>query len=70
MGDYFIQLKIKLDENKGFRDWALKRLLIVRSQSQDFNTVSICNLLLNYIYDLNFKEIMEQNKKNNKMGGF
>ena len=63
MGDYFIQLKIKLDENKGFRDWALKRLLIVRSQSQDFNTVSICNLLLNYIYDLNFNEIMEQNKK-------
>lgn len=60
---YLENLDYQLKANKGFRDWALKRLLLVRSKSKNQNEINICNLLLNYIYDLNFKDIIAENSK-------
>lgn len=53
-----------LENNKAFRDSEMRRLILLRKQHQDNNTQSACNLILSYIYDLNFKAVFNQNNKN------
>ena len=55
--------KYDLEQNKAFRDSEMRRLIALRSGSNDFNTINACNLILTYIYDLNWKAISSQNKK-------
>lgn len=55
--------KYDLEQNKAFRDSEMRRLTALRSGSNDFNTINACNLILTYIYDLNWKAISSQNKK-------
>lgn len=55
--------KNALDNNKAFRDSELKRLSALRREYPfDFNTQNMCNLIINYIYDLNWNAIKQQNK--------
>lgn len=55
--------KYDLEQNKTFRDAEMHRLNDLRRKSEDFNTINACNLILTYIYDLNWKAIISQNKK-------
>jgi hypothetical protein len=62
--------KHDLEQNKSFRDSEMRRLLLLRSQSEDFNTINVCNLILSYIYDLNWSNISSQNNKFRAKGAF
>lgn len=59
-----LKYKDDLESDKSFRDSEMQRLLVLRRKSENFNTISVCNLILNYIYDLNFKAVFNQNNKN------
>lgn len=59
-----LKYKNDLESDKSFRDSEMQRLLVLRRKSENFNTISVCNLVLNYIYDLNFKAIFNKNNKN------
>lgn len=59
-----LKYKNDLESDKSFRDSEMQRLLVLRRESENFNTISVCNLILNYIYDLNFKSVFNQNNKN------
>lgn len=59
-----LKYKNDLESDKSFRDSEMQRLLVLRRKSENFNTISVCNLILNYIYDLNFKAVFNQNNKN------
>lgn len=59
-----LKYKNDLESDKSFRDSEMQRLLVLRRESENFNTISVCNLVLNYIYDLNFKSVFNQNNKN------
>lgn len=59
-----LKYKDDLENNKAFRDSEMRRLILLRKASQDNNTYNACNLILNYIYDLNYRAVFNQNNKN------
>lgn len=65
-----LYIKQLLDTKKAFRDWTMRRCLEIRAKSEDINTINVCNLLLNYIYDLNWKENQSENNKFRAKGAF
>lgn len=52
-----------LDTNKTFRDSEMRRIIALRKEVKDTNTINMCNLILTYIYDLNWRGIVSQNQK-------
>lgn len=62
--------KTALEKNAEFRENEMKRLTQLRGQSNDFNTISVCNLILNYIYELKWSEIARENTKKGAKYGF
>ena len=55
--------KNDLDTNKSFRDAEMRRLTALRRQAEDQNTINACNLILTYIYDLNWSMIRQANQR-------
>jgi hypothetical protein len=55
--------KYDLDTNKSFRDAEMHRLSALRRQAEDQNTINACNLILSYIYDLNWSMIRQANQE-------
>lgn len=57
--------KEELEKNKPFRDSERARLIQLRAKAHnDVNTQNVCNLVLTYIYDLDFKAVFNKNNKN------
>ena len=56
--------KYDLEVDKGFRDAELKRLCDIRRENPyDNNTQNACNLIISYIYDLNWANIRQSNQR-------
>ena len=60
--------KYQLTISKGFRDWTLKRCVNIRARSKDTQEINICNLIIQYIQGLNWRDITAQNKKRYEKG--
>lgn len=57
--------KYALEQNKSFRDSEMHRLIRLRANAfDDDNLQNMCNLILTYIYDLNFNEVFNKNNGN------
>lgn len=55
--------KHDLDTNKAFRDAEMRRIIALRRETKDQNTINACNLILSYIYDLNWSMIRQANQR-------
>ena len=56
--------KADLESNKAFRDSEMHRLIQLRASAcEDINLQNMCNLILTYIYDLNWQAISSENRK-------
>lgn len=59
------EYKARLDSDKLFRDSERGRLILLRNKSHNNKTLQdLCNLVLTYIYDLDWKAVFNQNNKN------
>lgn len=68
MGEQEVRTNLKyigylLKTNKSFRDWTRNRCQQIRATSHSQKEIYVCNKIIKYINDLDFRDIMSQNKK-------
>ena len=60
----------ELAKNKPFREQVMRRCILARSKSKDILEINIYNTILNYIYDLDYRDAkVEKHEKDKNKGG-
>ena len=56
-------IRYMLEHNgKAYRDSILHRCLTIKKTSRNFNEINLCNIIINIIYEINFREISKEVK--------